>query len=107
MPSNALLFPLYFFNNLNLVPGVSRIVAFIDVCWWGYRTSKFLGFIQKSVATTFLCMHICSHYIGWSNQGKYYEIETHYAKQDVATWLLDEANIFQFDIFVRKHRPTG
>ncbi len=30
------------------LPGVSGIVAFIDVCRWGYRTSKFLGFIQKS-----------------------------------------------------------
>ncbi len=54
---------------------------------------------KSHVATTFLCMHFCSNYIGWSNQGKYYEIETHYAKQDVATWLLDEANIFQFNIF--------
>jgi hypothetical protein len=25
-----------------------------------------------------------------------------FAKQDVATWLFDEANIFHFDIFVRK-----
>ncbi len=62
---------------------------------------------KSHVATTFLCMHFCSNYISWSNQGKNYEIETHYAKQDVATWLLDEAIIFQFDIFVRKHRPTG
>ncbi len=42
----------------------------------------------------------CSNYIGWSNQSKYYEIEMHCAKQDVETWLYDEANIFQFDIFV-------
>jgi hypothetical protein len=55
---------------------------------------------KSHVATTFLCMHFCSNYIGWSNQGKYFEIETHYARQDVA-------NIFQFNIFVRKHRPTG
>ncbi len=61
---------------------------------------------KSHVATTFLCMHFCSDYIGWSNQGKYYEIETHYAKQDVATWLLDEANIFQFDIFVRKKQAN-
>ncbi len=40
---------------------------------------------KRHVATTFLCMHFCSNYNGWSNQGKYYEIETHYAKQDVAT----------------------
>ncbi len=40
---------------------------------------------KSHVATTFLYMHFCSNYIGWSNQGKYYEIETHYAKQDVAT----------------------
>jgi hypothetical protein len=29
-------------------------------------------------------IHFCSNYIGWSNQGKYYEIEMHCAKQDVA-----------------------
>ncbi len=52
-------------------------------------------------------MQFCSNYIGWSNQGKYYEIEMHCAKQDVATWLYDEANIFQMDIFVWKHRPAG
>ncbi len=53
-------------------------------------------------------MHaILSNYIGWSNQGKYYEIEMHCAKQDVAIWLYDEANIFQFNIFVWKHRPAG
>jgi hypothetical protein len=27
-------------------------------------------------------MHFRSNYIGWSNQGKYYEIEMHCAKQD-------------------------
>ncbi len=52
-------------------------------------------------------MHFCSYYIDWSNQGKYYEIEVHFAKQDVETWLYEEANIFQFDILVRKHRPNG
>ncbi len=30
------------------IAGVSGIVAFIDVCRWGYWTAKFLGFIQKS-----------------------------------------------------------
>jgi hypothetical protein len=40
---------------------------------------------KSHVATTFLCMHFCSNYIGWSNQGKYYEIEVHFAKKDVAT----------------------
>ena len=43
-------------------------------------------------------MQFCSYYIVLSNQGKYYEIEVQFAKQDVATWLFDEANIFQFDI---------
>ena len=62
---------------------------------------------KSHVATKYLCMQFCSNYIGLSNQGKYYEIEVQFAKQDVATWLFDEANIFQFDIFVRKHRPTG
>jgi hypothetical protein len=62
---------------------------------------------KSHVATTYLCIHFCSNYIGWSNQGKYYEIEVHFAKQDVATCLYDEANIFQFNTFVRKHWPTG
>ena len=56
---------------------------------------------------TYLCMQFCSNYNGWSNQGKYYEIEMLCAKQNVATWLYDEANIFQFDIFVWKHRLAG
>ncbi len=55
----------------------SGIVAFIGVCQWDYWTTKFLGFIQSHVATTYLCMHSCSNNIGWSNQGKYYEIERH------------------------------
>jgi hypothetical protein len=59
------------------------------------------------VATTYLCIHFCSNYIGWSNQGKYYEIEMYCPKQDVATWLYDEANAYKFDIFVSKHRPIG
>jgi hypothetical protein len=49
---------------------------------------------KSHVATTYLCMQFCSYYIGLSNQGKYYEIEVQFAKQDVATWLFDEANIF-------------
>ncbi len=36
---------------------------------------------KSHVATTFLCMHFCSNYIGWSNQGEYCEIEMHFAKQ--------------------------
>jgi hypothetical protein len=40
---------------------------------------------KSHVSTTYLCMHICCNYIGWSNQGKYYEIEMYCAKQDVAT----------------------
>jgi hypothetical protein len=36
-------------------------------------------------ATTKLCIQFCSIYIGLSNQGKYYEIEVQFAKQDVAT----------------------
>ncbi len=71
------------------------------------KLQNFRASSKSKVDTTYLCMHFCSNYIGWSNQGKYYEIEVHFAKQDVATWLYDEANIFQFDIFVRKHRPTG
>ncbi len=58
---------------------------------------------KSHVATTYLCKQFYSNYIGWSKQGKYYEIEIHCAKQDEATWLYDEANIFQFDIFVWKH----
>jgi len=51
---------------------------------------KIFGLHPRShVATTYLCMHFCSDYIGWSNQGKYCEIEMKCAKQDVATWLYD------------------
>jgi hypothetical protein len=52
-------------------------------------------------------LQFCGNYIGLSNQGNYYEIEVQFVKQDVATWLFDAANIFQFDIFIRKQRPTG
>jgi hypothetical protein len=52
-------------------------------------------------------MQFWSNYIILYNQGKYCEIEVQFAKQDGATWLFDEANIFQFDIFVRKQRPIG
>jgi hypothetical protein len=62
---------------------------------------------KSHVAKTCLCMHFCINYNWWSNQGKYYEIDMHCAKQDVATWFYDEANIFQFDIIIWKHRPTG
>jgi hypothetical protein len=40
---------------------------------------------QNFWATTYLCKHFCRNCIGWPNQGKYYEIEMHSAKQDVAT----------------------
>jgi hypothetical protein len=40
---------------------------------------------KSHVATTYLCLQFCSNYIGLSNQGKYYEIEVQFAKQDVAT----------------------
>ncbi len=39
---------LFYVCDLAQIPGVSAIVAFIDVCRWGYWTAKFLGFIQKS-----------------------------------------------------------
>ncbi len=68
---------------------------------------NFRALSKSQVATTYLCMHFCSNCIGWSNHGKYYEIEMHCAKPDVATWLYDEANIFRFNMFVWKHRPTG
>jgi hypothetical protein len=55
---------------------------------------------KSHVVTTHLSMHFCSNYIGWSNQGKFYEIEVHFAKQDVATLNYDEAYIYQFSIFV-------
>ncbi len=68
---------------------------------------NFWALSKSHVATTYLCMHFCSNYIGWSNQGKNYEIEMYCAKQNVTTWLYDEANIFQFNTFIWKHRPTG
>ncbi len=77
-----------------LIPDVSGIVAFIDVCGWRCRTTS-----KSHVATTYLCMHFCCNYIGWSNQAKYYEIEMHCAKQNVATWLYEKANIFLVQYF--------
>jgi hypothetical protein len=58
---------------------------------------------KSQATTTFLCKYFCNNYIGWSNQGKYYDIEMHWAKQDVATWLYDEAIIFQFNIFLSEN----
>jgi hypothetical protein len=50
------------------------------------KQQNFWASTKSHVATTHLSMHFCSiHYIGWSIQGKYYEIEVHFAKQDVAT----------------------
>ncbi len=68
---------------------------------------NFWASFKSHVATTYLYMYFYNNYIGWSNQGKYYEIEMHCTKHNVASLLYDEANIFQFDIFVRKHRPSG
>ncbi len=70
------------------------------------KPQNFWASSKSHVATTYLCMYFCCNYIGWSNQGKHYEIEIYCAKQNVATWLYDEANIFQFDVFVWKHRLT-
>jgi hypothetical protein len=64
------------------------------------KLQNFWASSKSHVATAYLCMQFFSNYIGWSNQVKYYEIEMHCAKQNVATWLYDEANIFQFNIFV-------
>ncbi len=80
----------------------SLIVADEDI-----EPQNFWASSKSHVATTYLCMQFCSNYIVLSNQGKYYEIEVQFTKQDVATWLFDEANIFKFDISVRKQRPTG
>jgi hypothetical protein len=49
------------------------------------KLQNFWASSQSHVATTYLCMLFCSNYIGLSNQGKYYEIEMHCAKQNVAT----------------------
>jgi len=48
------------------------------------KPQNFWASSKSHVATTYLCIKLCSS-IGWSNQGKYYEIEVHFAKQDVAT----------------------
>ncbi len=93
-----------FFHSYKACQGSWPSLMFADE---DIEPQNFWASSKSHVATTFLCMHFCSNYIGWSNQGKYYEIEVHFAKKDVATWLYDEANIFQFDSFVRKHRPTG
>jgi hypothetical protein len=49
------------------------------------KLQNFWASSKSHVATKYLCMQFCSNYIGWSNQGKYYEIEMHCAKQNVAT----------------------
>jgi hypothetical protein len=49
------------------------------------KPQNFWASSKSHVATTYFCMHFCSNCIGWSNQGKYYEIEVYFAKQDVAT----------------------
>jgi hypothetical protein len=61
--------------------GLWPSLAFADE---NVKLKKFWASSKSQVATTFLCMQFCSNYIGWSNQGKYYEIEMHCAKQDVA-----------------------
>jgi hypothetical protein len=47
------------------------------------KLQNFWASSKSHVATTYLSMHLCSNYIGWSNQGKYYKIEAPFAKQDV------------------------
>jgi hypothetical protein len=49
------------------------------------KPQNFWASFKSHVATNYLYMLFCSNYIGWSNQGKYYEIEIHGAKQNVAT----------------------
>ncbi len=46
------------------------------------KPQNFWASSKSHVATTYLCMHFSSNYIGWSNQGKYYETVMHCAKQD-------------------------
>ncbi len=90
-----------------LLRSVSGIVPSLTFTVEDIKLQNFWGSSKSQVATTYLCMHFCNNYIGWSNQGKNYEIKMQCAKKDVATWLYDEANIFQFNIFVWKRRPTG
>ncbi len=52
-------------------------------------------------------MQFRSSYIGLSNQGKYYEIEVQFAKQDVATWLLDISSIFSSENKGRLAKQAG
>ncbi len=51
----------------------------------GIELQNFWASSKSQVSTTYLCMRFCSNYIGCYNQGKYYEIEMHCAKQDMAT----------------------
>jgi len=64
------------------------------------KPQNFWASFESHVETIYLCMTFFSNFICWSIQGKYYEIEMHCAKQDVATLLYDEANNYQFNIFV-------
>jgi hypothetical protein len=48
---------------------------------WDIEPQNFWASSKSHVATSYLCMHFCSN----CNQGKYYEIKMHCAKQDMAT----------------------
>ncbi len=50
-----------------------------------FEPQNFWALSKSHVATTYLCMHFCSIYTGWSNQVKNYVIEVQFAKQDVTT----------------------
>jgi hypothetical protein len=49
------------------------------------KLQNFWASSKSHVAPTFLCMQFCSNYIVLSNQGKYYEIEVQFGKQNLAT----------------------
>jgi hypothetical protein len=49
------------------------------------KPQNFWALFTSHVTATYLLIQFCSNYFGLSNQGKYYEIEVHFAKQDVTT----------------------
>jgi hypothetical protein len=61
------------------------IIPFLMFANDDIEPQNFWASSKSHVATTYLCMQFCTNYIGWSNQGKYYEIEMHCGKQNVAT----------------------
>jgi hypothetical protein len=58
------------------------------------KPQNFWASSKSHVATTHLCMHFCGNYIGWSNQGKYYEISDTHGGDLARTWV-SNSNVYK------------